>query len=160
MSRLRASIAVGAVAVVLVFAAVLVAGNATAGAKGNPASTGVLGPDDVTIHLTIQHSRFIADAPEALRVRPGTTVRFVIDNRDPIGHEFIIGDDGDHRRHEAGTEAVHEARPGEVSVGALASAETVFTFIGSTGAGDVQYACHLPGHLRYGMSGTIEVVPA
>jgi len=74
-----------------------------------------------------------------------------------IGHEFIVGDAGLHARHEIGTEPSHAARPGEVSVPAEATAETTFGFDGS-GAATVMYACHLPGHLRYGMAGEVAIV--
>jgi len=115
-----------------------------------------LGPDDATVMLTVRHSHF---SPDHLVVRSGTLVRFVIRNDDPIGHEFIIGDDGVHRRHEAGTEPVHPPRPGEVSIPASATVETTFRFEGTTASGSVVYACHLPGHFRYGMSGTVDVRP-
>jgi uncharacterized cupredoxin-like copper-binding protein len=115
-----------------------------------------LGPGDATVTLTVRHSHF---SPEHLVVRSGALVRFVIRNDDPIGHEFIIGDDGVHRRHEAGTEPVHPPRPGEVSIPAGATAETTFRFEGTTASGTVRYACHLPGHFRYGMSGTVDVLP-
>ena len=114
-----------------------------------------LGPGDTTVTLTVRHSHF---SPEHLVVRSGTLVRFVIRNDDPIGHEFIIGDDGIHRRHEAGTEPVHPPRPGEVSIPAGATAETTFRFEGTSASGTVLYACHLPGHFRYGMSGTVDVL--
>src|SRR3954452_14041787 len=114
-----------------------------------------LGPGDTTVTLTVRHSHC---SPEHLAVRSGTLVRFVIRNDDPIGHEFIIGDDGLHRRHEAGTEPVHPPRPGEVSIPPLSTAETTFGFDGSIGTGSVLFACHLPGHFRYGMSGTVDVV--
>jgi len=115
----------------------------------------VLGPDDASVTLTIRHSHF---SPEHLSVQPGTFVRFVIRNDDPIGHEFIVGDGGVHQRHETGTEPVHPPRPGEVSIAAGTTAETTFRFEGTTGSGTVVYACHLPGHFRYGMSGTVDVV--
>ena len=126
---------------------------ATPGARaGQP-----LGPGPTTIALTIRHSHFV---PDHVAVRPGTEVRFVIRNDDPIGHEFIVGDEGVHERHERGTEPVHPPRPGEVSVAAGTTAETTFRFEGTSGSGTVVYACHLPGHFRYGMSGTVDVVPA
>ncbi len=34
------------------------------------------------------------------------------------------------------------------------------TFYEFTEPGTIVYACHLPGHVAYGMEGTIEVVPA
>ena len=109
------------------------------------------GAGERLIVLTVHHSRFSTDT---LRVAPGTTVRFVIRNQDPIAHELIVGDAMVQLVHERGSEAHHGARPGEVSVDPNAEAETTYTF----GApGRLMFGCHLPGHWAYGMSGAIEV---
>jgi uncharacterized cupredoxin-like copper-binding protein len=145
-------------AVGLVLASVLFAGQAmhtSANAIGDAQGAGnddVLGPGDVTVALTIHHSHF---TPERVKVRPNTTVRFVVDNQDPINHELIVGDALVQARHEAGTEPVHPPRPGEVSIPALSTAATSFTFAGVV---PVVYACHLPGHFAYGMHGLVEIV--
>lgn len=104
-----------------------------------------------TVVVTAHHSRF---TPERIAVEAGTTVRFVLHNADPISHELIVGPPEVHERHEKGTEAVHGAVPGEVSVGPNAEAETTYTF---TEPGVVTFGCHLPGHFAYGMQGEIEV---
>jgi uncharacterized cupredoxin-like copper-binding protein len=114
----------------------------------------VLGPGHATVRLEVEHSLF---EPTEIRVREGTHVTFVVDNGDPIGHELIVGDEAVHARHEAGTHASHPPVPGEVSVEANAEAETSFHF---DEPGEVEFACHLPGHYDYGMHGTIVVVPA
>ena len=150
----RARVASPAVLAALLFIAVIAAGHALAGP--NRATNAPLGPGDVTVTLTIQHSHF---SPDHLSVRPGTTVRFVVHNNDPIGHELIVGDADVHRRHEAGTEAGPSAAPGEISVPAQTTAETTFRF-DETSGDPVVYACHLPGHFRYGMSGEVDIVPA
>jgi plastocyanin len=126
------------------------------GARGESSASAsdALGPGTVTVHLTIRHSRF---DQEHIKVRAGTTVTFVVDNQDPIGHELIVGDAEVHRRHENGTEAAHAPRPGEVTIPALTTETTTFAFP-ALSPGTVQYACHLPGHLSYGMSGLVEVV--
>jgi hypothetical protein len=56
-------------------------------ASAEPADR-TLGPGTVTVEIEIRHSRFIVDD---LAVRPGTDVRFVVHNRDPIRHELIVG---------------------------------------------------------------------
>ena len=105
------------------------------------------------VAVDIEHSRF---EPERLVVRRGSTLEFVIDNGDPIAHEFIIGDDSVHRAHEQGAELEHPPVPGEITVRAGERRSTIFTF---DRAGTVVFACHLPGHLAYGMRGEVEVVP-
>jgi uncharacterized cupredoxin-like copper-binding protein len=101
-----------------------------------------------TVRITIHFSRF---APDRVTVAPGETVRFVIENTDPIDHEFILGDEAVQRRHEEGTEASHGAVPGEVTVPALTTRETTFTF--PQAPVSLAFACHLPGHFAYGMVG-------
>lgn len=113
-----------------------------------------LGPGVVTVDVRIQHSRFVM---EPLQVVEGTVLRFVVRNDDPIDHELIVGPPSVHRRHEAGTETSHPPAPGEVSV---APGTTGMTFYEVTGSGPLTYACHLPGHVAYGMAGEIEVVSA
>jgi plastocyanin len=150
----RARVAWPALLAALLFVAVIAAGHALAGPDSGTNTP--LGPGDVTVTLTIQHSHF---TPDHVSVRPGTTVRFVVHNNDPIGHELIVGDAEVHRRHEAGTEPVHPPRPGEISVPGQTTAETTFSFDVVDGGG-VVYACHLPGHFRYGMSGEVDIVHA
>ena len=105
-----------------------------------------------TVTLTVHHSRF--DVAE-LDVRPGETVRFVLRNTDPIPHELIIGDQAVQDVHEAGTEAHHAERPGEVSVAPGKTAVTTYRF-GPAGT-RLLFGCHLPGHWVYGMKGTIRI---
>ncbi|GMU79741.1 MAG: hypothetical protein AMXMBFR46_25310 [Acidimicrobiia bacterium] len=107
-----------------------------------------------TVRIVVEHSRF---EPEVVRVRPRTEVRFVVVNRDPIGHELIVGDDEVHDRHRNGTEAYHPPEPGEVSVDAGARASTTYTF---AEPGRYEFACHLPGHYAYGMRGVVVVKDA
>jgi uncharacterized cupredoxin-like copper-binding protein len=103
-----------------------------------------------TVVVTMHHSRF---QPEVVRVAPGTTVRFLVRNSDPIDHEFILGDDAVQRRHEQGREREHHGEvPGEVSVAAGGEAATTFTFR-TGGPASLEFACHLPGHYAYGMRG-------
>ena len=103
-----------------------------------------------TVVLTAHHSRF---DPAVVHVRPGSTVRFVVRNLDPIDHELIVGSDAVQDAHEYGTEAHHGTVPGEVSVPALATASTTFHM--PAGGGDVPFGCHLPGHWAYGMRGML-----
>jgi uncharacterized cupredoxin-like copper-binding protein len=120
---------------------------AASGAEQEP-----LGPGLVTVEVGIDHSRFDIGT---LQVSEGTTVEFVVRNEDPIDHELIVGTADLHRAHATGEERSHPPVPGEVSVVPGQVASTFYEF---TEAGSVVYACHLPGHVAYGMQGTIEVV--
>ncbi len=150
-SRAATRAAVGVivcVVAVLTWVAVSGAGSAPT-ARRDP--RGALGPGPVTVRLVVRDSHF---TPSRIRVVPHTEVRFEIVNRDFIHHEFIIGDDVVHDRHETGHEAEHPPVPGEVSVPAHATGVTTYAF---HAPGPVLFACHLPGHLAYGMQGTVVV---
>ena len=140
--RLGVALAVGALVTTTGYAV------EAAGADREP-----LGPGVVTVDVGIDKSRFDLGP---LRVEEGTVVQFVVENDDPIDHELVVGEDEVHRRHAGGTERRHPPVPGEVSV---PPGERAMTFYEFTEAGSIVYACHLPGHVAYGMQGTIEVVP-
>jgi uncharacterized cupredoxin-like copper-binding protein len=143
--RFLPAFVVAAVVATAIFTGGLVA--AAGGGGGGP-----LGPGSVTVALHVEHTRF---SEEKIVVRPGTEVRFVVVNEDPINHELIVGPDDVHAVHEAGQHAQHPAVPGELSVGPNAEAETTYQF---DEPGEVVFACHLPGHFAYGMHGVVEVV--
>lgn len=112
---------------------------------------GAPGSGPVTLEIPIRFSQF--ERP-ALTVPAGVQVTFVLQNDDPIDHEWIVGDEGVHARHRTGTEPVHASRPTEVTIPAGTTAATSVTF---TTPGTYRFICHLPGHEAYGMVGTLTV---
>ncbi len=129
---------------------VVLAGALTLGSTA--CGTAAADPGVRTIHIRIHYSAF---DPEMIAARPGETIRFVLENTDPIDHEFIVGDETVQLIHEEGTEAHHAPRPGEISVPAGETHVTTYTF--PAGRGALIFGCHLPGHYDYGMRGTIQV---
>jgi uncharacterized cupredoxin-like copper-binding protein len=143
-ARLQAA-GVAAILASLLFAG---AGVATAG--------GWLGRDAApplarTVHVRIHYSHF--DLTD-IDVEPGQIITFVVENTDPIDHEFIVGDAQVQQAHEAGTEARHPPRPGEISIPAGETVRTTMTF---PSTGTLLFGCHLPGHYAYGMRGVITI---
>ena len=131
------------------FLSLLLAGAGVATAAGWLASDA--SPGTRTVHVRIHFSRF---DPSDIQIEPGQTVRFVVENTDPIDHEFIVGDEQVQQAHEAGTEAHHPPRPGEISI---APGETVVTTVTFPAEGSLVFGCHLPGHYAYGMRGSITI---
>lgn len=115
----------------------------SAGASGHPGER--------IVEIRIHHSAFW---PKHLEFQRGDRVRFVVINTDPIDHELIVGDEEVQQRHEDGSEPVHGAVPGEVTVAAGETGETTYVF---DEPGTLLFACHFPGHYAYGMKGTITV---
>ncbi len=147
MSRLRALV----LAVLFGGATTALGYGVTALRAGASDTHAALGPGLVTVPVDIEHSRF---GFEALRVRAGTLVRFVVHNADPINHELVIGDEAVHARHSRGNETSHPPVPGEVSVGPGETGVTTFAF---DEPATVTFACHLRGHVAYGMIGEITI---
>jgi uncharacterized cupredoxin-like copper-binding protein len=137
---------------VVVALAVGLGGYALSDSSRAEAST-TLGPGLVTVTVDIHYSKF---SISTLHVHRGTTVRFLVRNHDPIAHEFIVGDKQVHLRHQLGTEKSHPPVPGEVSIGAEDVGETFYSF---DQVGPFEFACHLPGHLAFGMKGWVIVDP-
>jgi uncharacterized cupredoxin-like copper-binding protein len=126
-------------------------GLATALGAGALATTVGHAQDPLVVEIRIHYSHF---EPNTVSVPAGRAVTFVIVNSDPIDHEWIVGDAALHERHRTGTEPTHNARPTEISINAQTEKRTTVTF---AQAGELQFICHLPGHERYGMVGTLTV---
>lgn len=99
--------------------------------------------------------RYSAFTSGPVTVRAGIATTFVLVNRDPIDHEWLVGDVVFHERHRGGKEVIHGASPTEVSVPAGQTVTTTVTF---RDPGEYQFICHLPGHEAYGMVGVVRVV--
>jgi uncharacterized cupredoxin-like copper-binding protein len=136
-ARLAISVALGGVAALAVVAMVAAAVRGSA--------------EPVTIRISVHYSHF---EPSLVSVPAGRPVTFVLDNTDPIDHEWIVGDAALHERHRTGTEPYHDSRPTEVSLDAGTTKRTTVTF---DHAGILTFVCHLPGHEAYGMTGTLVV---
>jgi uncharacterized cupredoxin-like copper-binding protein len=106
---------------------------------------------DGTITIGARYSRF---DPATLEVRAGDPLTFVVTNRDPIPHEFILGTIAEQLEHEEGTDIDHDGTPGAASLAPNETETVTFTF---DEPGTYRYACHLEGHYAYGMFGTITV---
>ncbi|HEX9437336.1 MAG TPA: cupredoxin domain-containing protein [Candidatus Limnocylindria bacterium] len=101
------------------------------------------------VEIVLRHSHF---EPAALTVPAGVPITFVLKNVDPIDHEWMIGDARFHERHRTGTETLHDGRPNEMTVPAQSERRTTLTFaVPAT----LTFICHLPGHERYGMVGSL-----
>ncbi len=114
------------------------------------------GRSHLTVDVTIHHSAF---DPGSFRFDAGTTVTFVIHNTDPIEHEFIVGGPALQYYIEHTAHPKHDGSvPGQISVPAGTTRTTTYTFTQAThDDGDMEFACHVFGHYRYGMHGPITV---
>lgn len=117
--------------------------------------------------------------PESITVKPGQTVRFVVENKGSLVHEFNIGTPSQHEAHQKEMQMMVEH--GVIQGGQLnekmmnmdmgdghsmkhdhansvllepgQSKEIVWKF---TEKSKVEFACNVPGHYQAGMYGDIE----
>ncbi len=112
---------------------------------------------DRVIHIIATEFKF---SPATVTVEVGETVKFVITNEGVVDHEFILGTAQEQKQHDREMAAHPNAGmtdPNGVSIAKGATASLIWTF---TRPMTMQYACHVPGHYRAGMYGTLKVVPA
>lgn len=99
--------------------------------------------------------------PAAITVQAGETVRFVLDNRGVLPHDFTVGDRKAQMHHAedmARGGHGHDGAPNAVMVEGGMTGDLVVTF--PDAPVDWLIGCHVPGHYAAGMHGTMHVVAA
>ena len=117
--------------------------------------------------------------PETINLNAGETIRFVVKNQGQLVHEFNIGTPDMHATHQdemvmmvqhgallpdridhekmvmdmGGGKTMEHNDPNSVLLEPGKSAEVVWKF---AKAGDLEFACNVPGHYAAGMVGTIQ----
>ncbi len=124
-------------------------------AFGEPADAAAA---DRTVEIEAKDS--LAFDPATVTVASGETITFVVTNSGAAVHEFVIGDTETQDEHEA---EMQEMMGSEMQMGdepnavVLAAGETKSITWHFTQAGQLQFACHQPGHYAGGMFGNFEV---
>jgi uncharacterized cupredoxin-like copper-binding protein len=96
-------------------------------------------------------------SPERLDVKKGEQVRFVIQNKGALKHEFMLASVKDNDKHAEMMKKFPDMEhddPNAKSVDPGKTAEIVWRF---TKAGTFEFACLIPGHREAGMHGTVTV---
>ena len=149
-------------------------GHGEAGVNGMPGK-----PADATrtVEITMTDNRY---SIEKISVKKGETIRFVIENKGELVHEFNIGTPKMHAEHQKEMEMmvehgvleadrINHARmkmdmgggktmahddPNSVLLEPGKSAEIIWTFTTNT---ELEFACNVPGHYDAGMVGKLHV---
>lgn len=107
-----------------------------------------------TVAVTAQDMRY---SMRSLEVKPGETIRFVITNKGPSKHEFVIGNRAFHANHIKEMEAMPDMPMDEANSVDVAPGKTKSLIWRFTRPGVYMFGCDIPGHFQAGMSGTITV---
>ena len=101
--------------------------------------------------------RFI---PDLIHVQAGETVRFIVTNKGQVVHEFILGDHQEQIEHEKAMQNMKSiVMPDEANGITIRPTQTKLLIWTFGSAGEVEFACHQPGHYVAGMVGKISVKP-
>jgi uncharacterized cupredoxin-like copper-binding protein len=95
--------------------------------------------------------------PNRIEVRRGEQIRFVIDNKGELEHEFILATTQENLKHAEAMKKnpdMEHDDPNGKSVASKKSSEILWRF---TKTGTFEYGCLIPGHRESGMIGTVVV---
>lgn len=114
---------------------------------------------DRTIEVTAGDMQFHI---EALRIKEGETIRFIVTNSDEIDHDFTVGPptlQAEHRAEmmkmmesEDGMAKMHDD-PNAVYLKPGETRELIWKF---QNVAELEYACNVPGHYESGMKGRFQ----
>ena len=111
----------------------------------------------VTRTIPVDMSDSMRFSPSSISVKVGETIKFVMNNKGKVKHEFVLGTDKELKDHYQQMQKFPEMEhddPNMVTVEPGKSGEVIWKF---TTSGMVDFACLLPGHYDAGMKGSIDV---
>ncbi len=98
--------------------------------------------------------------PKSLEIKAGETVRFAIQNKGELEHEFVLDTvekNADHKKLMEKFPEMEHDDPNSVRLEEGQSGEIIWSF---TNTGTFEFACLIPGHYEAGMHSSIEVADA
>ena len=141
--------------------AALAAGQHSGGHGGPEMATGQPGQmADVDRRIEVRMDDRMRFEPSSIDVKAGETVRFRVTNAGDQPHEMVIGSIEDLKAHAEEMRqhpGMAHDEPNMIQLDPGKSGDLVWRF---TQAGQIDFACLLPGHLEAGMKGRIDVAPA
>ena len=123
--------------------------DAMAGRAGDPAKVNRV----VEISMN-DNMRF---TPDAIQVKAGDTIRFLIKNNGEMTHEMVIGSMVELKEHAEMMRSMPGMKHSEPNMITLAGKQTGALVWQFDQAGKVDFACLVPGHMEAGMVGKVDV---
>jgi uncharacterized cupredoxin-like copper-binding protein len=120
-----------------------------AGKPGDPAQ--VSRTIDITMDDTMRYT------PSEINVKTGETIRFFIKNQGKMSHEMVIGSMDELKEHAEKMRKMPNMKHAEANMITLAPGQRGGLIWQFDKAGEVDFACLVPGHMEAGMSGKVDV---
>jgi uncharacterized cupredoxin-like copper-binding protein len=107
-----------------------------------------------TVEVEMREMEYL---PSTIEVKRGEQIRFVIRNTGTEAHEFLLATPKENLKHEAAMRKnpdMEHDEPNGLRIAAKKSGEILWRF---TTPGTFEYACLIPDHREYGMTGKVIV---
>jgi uncharacterized cupredoxin-like copper-binding protein len=117
-------------------------------------------PKSVSRTIVVSMHDTMRFKPDAIDVRQGETIRFVVRNDGKILHELVIGTKEENDKHAElmlKFPNMEHDEPYMAHVDPGKSEQIVWTF---NRPGRFEFACLIPGHYQAGMIGVVNVIPS
>ena len=139
-------------------AVVTLSGTHAAGHGNNDATIGLPGETaQVNRTVNIEMNDAMRFIPSDLTVRQGETIRFLVKNSGIKKHEFVLGTKQELKAHYKLMKKFPEMEHADANMVTVAPEQTGEVIWHFTKAGEVHFACLIPGHSDAGMKGKIRV---
>ena len=114
---------------------------------------------DVTRTINVVADDSMRFTHEAFDIKSGETVKFVVENKGAINHEFSIGTKNEHMEHGEmmmNNPTMHHGPGGNtVTIKPGETQTLIWKFIESE---NIEAACNIPGHYQAGMHSTMNIL--
>ena len=114
-------------------------------------------PGKATRTITVDMSDRMRFSPDAIQIRQGETVQFVIRNQGKILHELVLGTMAELQEHAALMKKFPGMEHDEPHMAHVAPGKAQNIVWQFTRAGEFYFGCLIPGHFEAGMVGKINV---
>ena len=112
---------------------------------------------NVSRTVTIEMADTMRYTPADIQVKQGETLRFVVKNKGKVKHELSLGTEKELLEHLEVMKKfpnMEHDEPSKVSLAPGKEGQIIWQF---TKAGNVHFACLMPGHYEAGMKGAVKV---
>lgn len=114
-------------------------------------------PSKVNRTIAISMDDTMRFTPSQISVKAGETIRFFIKNAGKVPHEMVIGTMEELKEHAEMMRKMPDVKHSEPNTITLAPGQRGGIVWQFSKAGEVDFACLIPGHLEAGMAGKITV---
>jgi uncharacterized cupredoxin-like copper-binding protein len=114
-------------------------------------------PANVTREIKVIALDTMRYEPAVAQVGRGETVRFVVMNAGKLGHEFVIGDATEQQVHAEMMRKMPNMKHEDDNMLSLEPGETKNLVWQFADGGELEIACHVPGHYEAGMRAKVTV---